>query len=115
MKGDIRVSISDARGYPCPKDGTILTLLPGGAWCSECHTVWREKGEIPLSVAMYEIPSPERIAALEALWAWTEDMLDCADREDGYCNRHHEEFVGVCHRLAALADPPGSRDREDTT
>jgi hypothetical protein len=57
--------------------------------------------------------SPERIAALEALWAWTEDMLDCADCEDGYCNRHHEEFVGVCHRLAALADPPGSRDREE--
>jgi hypothetical protein len=40
-------------------------------------------------------------------------MLDCADCEDGYCNRHHEEFVGVCHRLAALADKPGSRDREE--
>jgi hypothetical protein len=57
--------------------------------------------------------TPERIAALEVLWAWTEDMLDCADCEDGYCNRHHEEFIEVVRTLAALADPPGSRDREE--
>ena len=46
-------SINDERGYPCPKDGAILTLIPGewptaGAWCPECHTLWREIDEISL-------------------------------------------------------------------
>lgn len=43
------VSINDAKGYPCPKDGTVLTLLDGGAWCPQCHTVWREAGEVSLA------------------------------------------------------------------
>jgi hypothetical protein len=114
MKGDIRVSISDARGYPCPKDGTILTLLPGGAWCSECHTVWREKGEIPLSVAMYEIPSQERIAALEEL----EDAAEWMRDHLGSLGEHYAVAKVLSYLASSLAtrpgDPPG-RDREDTT
>lgn len=39
---------SVAEGYPCPKDGTPLTLLDGGAWCSTCHTVWRQADEVSL-------------------------------------------------------------------
>jgi uncharacterized Zn finger protein (UPF0148 family) len=44
-----RVSIGDVvNGYPCPKDGSTLTLIDGGAWCPECHTVWREADEVSL-------------------------------------------------------------------
>lgn len=36
-------------GYPCPKDGATLVLLDDlGAWCPECHTVWRQVDEVPL-------------------------------------------------------------------
>jgi uncharacterized Zn finger protein (UPF0148 family) len=45
----VEVSVGDVRnGYPCPKDGTTLTLLDGGAWCPECQTVWAEIGEVSL-------------------------------------------------------------------
>jgi hypothetical protein len=44
------VTIGSKRdGYPCPKDGTMLDLMPGGGWCPECHTVWREAGEVTLA------------------------------------------------------------------
>lgn len=42
------VSINDEAGYPCPKDGTVLALVKGGAWCSKCHTVWSEVDEVEL-------------------------------------------------------------------
>jgi hypothetical protein len=48
-RGDMSLSTNDERGYPCPKDGTILTLMEGGAWCPECKTVWREVGEVDLA------------------------------------------------------------------
>lgn len=42
-------------GYPCPYDGTTLTLLGKkpdgsdlGAWCSECKTVWLQRDEVSL-------------------------------------------------------------------
>ena len=81
----------------------------GGIWCDAEY----RGGPTDFDNDVAPWVSPERIAALEALWAWTEDMLDCADCEDGYCNRHHEEFIEVVRTLAALADPPGSRDREE--
>lgn len=43
------VSTNDENGYPCPKDGAVLTIIEGGAWCPECHTVWREIGEVSLA------------------------------------------------------------------
>lgn len=40
---------SKGDGYPCPKDGAIVTLIGDkGAWCPECHTVWRQLDEVPL-------------------------------------------------------------------
>lgn len=65
-KRGIGVSINDATGYPCPKDGAVLTLIEKempvgglledrrevvriGAWCPECHTVWREADDVPLA------------------------------------------------------------------
>jgi hypothetical protein len=42
------VSINDETGYPCPKDGTVLALVEGGAWCPKCHTVWRQVDEVEL-------------------------------------------------------------------
>lgn len=54
MRGDLGVSIgSKAEGYPCPKDGATVQLITDngrdlGAWCPECHTVWRELDEVPL-------------------------------------------------------------------
>ena len=48
--GDRHVSTgSITAGYPCPYDETELTLLPGGAWCPECHTVWRQGDEVSLA------------------------------------------------------------------
>lgn len=41
--------LNDEKGYPCPKDGSVLTIMEGGAWCPKCHTVWREIGEVDLA------------------------------------------------------------------
>lgn len=47
MSGTAQLSVSLATGeFPCPRDGMTLTLLVSGAWCPQCHTVWRESGEI---------------------------------------------------------------------
>jgi hypothetical protein len=43
------VSINDEKGYPCPKDGAVMTIVENGAWCPTCHTVWREIGEVDLA------------------------------------------------------------------
>ena len=45
------VSIGDqTNGYPCPKDGATLHLIGDlGAWCPECHTVWRLTDEVDLA------------------------------------------------------------------
>lgn len=59
---DPAVSIgSKAKGYPCPKDGELLILLPRGAWCPLCHTVWREADEVGLD-DLDELPGPEHPA-----------------------------------------------------
>jgi hypothetical protein len=105
---NIRVSFQDARGFPCPKDGTILTLLPGGAWCPECHTVWREKGEIPLSVAMYEIPSQERIDALEAVAVAARAVQACQK-----CRTPEHDLTRALASPYLADNPPGSRDSEE--
>ena len=42
-------SVGGAGVYPCPKDGTVLALLQGGAWCPVCHTVWRQTDEVALA------------------------------------------------------------------
>lgn len=57
-EGDFAVSTGDVvHGYPCPKDGTTLRLIDAqarpvvrapGAWCPECHTVWRLLDEVDL-------------------------------------------------------------------
>jgi len=47
MSGQVSIG-SKAEGYPCPKDGAALTLLAAGAWCPECHTVWREADEVSM-------------------------------------------------------------------
>jgi hypothetical protein len=52
-------SINDENGYPCPKDGTLLALLDGGAWCPQCHTLWREIGEVDLA-DLDALPEAER-------------------------------------------------------
>lgn len=47
MSGTAQLSVSLLTGeFPCPRDGTTLRMLAGGAWCPKCHTVWRESGEI---------------------------------------------------------------------
>lgn len=55
MSDSFSVSIGDVRnGYPCPKDGTTLTLIDAtpdrdpGAWCPDCLTLWRLLDEVDL-------------------------------------------------------------------
>ena len=55
--GGKALSVGDEKsGYPCPTDGTRLRLLEGGAWCPECHTVWRQLAE----TALEDTPMPSR-------------------------------------------------------
>lgn len=69
MSGTAELSVGMPTGeFPCPHDGTVLVMLPGGAWCPKCHTVWRESGEVsvppPLADEIDRLR--ERVAELEA-------------------------------------------------
>lgn len=79
MRHTAELSVGMLTGeFPCPRDGTILAMLPGGAWCPKCHTVWRESGEIavppPLAAEIDRLRT--RVAELE------EAVRACFDDDD---------------------------------